>query len=174
MAFLPAIAVPALTAGAAASTAAAGIAAFAGARQQAKYQKQAYEQQSAFQTQLAERNARLIEIEGRAAADALSRDRMRRLGRSRAMAGASGTEISGSPLDSMADEAGQYGRDLAWLQYNTAVKRQDAILGGQIASRRETLGAINAKITGDQAFGSILGGFGQAGAIASGYDWSTL
>ena len=174
MAFLPAVIVPALTAASAAATAAAGFVSYAGARQQAKYETQAYNDQSVFQQQIAGRNAKLVTIEGRAAEDALRRDRMRRLGRARSVAGASGTELSGSPLESIADEAGQYGRDLAWLQFNTSVRRQDAILGGQVASRRELLGSINAQVQGEQAFGSILSGFGQAGAIASGYDWSTL
>lgn len=167
MAFLAALPV-ALTAASAATTAAAGLAAFAGQRQQANYEQSAYNQQAQFQTELAKRNEQIVATEGRAAEDALRRDRMRRLGLSRARAGASGTTLEGSPLEALADEASQYGRDLNYLQYQTRVRMQDARLGGQVATRRELLNATAAGIAGDQAFGSILGGFGQAGAIAAG------
>lgn len=162
-------AIPAVLMGvSAAASAASGIASFVGARQQASYEQEGYQQQAAFQAQLAERNVALIDTQNRAEEDALKRDRERRLGISRARAGASGVQLEGSPLEALADEAAQYGRDASYLRYTNQVRRQDAVLGGQVAVRREQMGYNAAKVQGNQAFGSILGGFGQAGAIASG------
>jgi hypothetical protein len=173
MAFVAAL-VPALSILSAVSAVGGGVASYVGAKSQAKYEQDAYGQQAAFQTALGERNAKLVDIEGAAAADALARDRARRLGAFRARVGASGGTFSGSPLDAYADEAGQYSRDASYLRFNTAVRRQDAVLGGQVATRRELLGQTAAQVQGNNAYGSILGGFGQAAGSLAQADWSFL
>lgn len=177
MAFIPAAIAavgaalgPSLLGGiAAAGSIAAGAVGFIGAQQSAKQQKQAYEQQAAFQTQLSERNAALVDIEGEAAQLALKRDRQRRLASLTAAMSASGAQLAGSPLDLYADNAAQASRDMYALRYNTNLRRQEALLGGAIATRKELLGSIGADIQSFQSYGSILGGFGQALQIGAGF-----
>jgi hypothetical protein len=172
MPFLPAIPAGlavAATAASAAATGAAAIFAYQGQKASANYSQQAYAQQAAFQKQLGERNAALVDIEGAAAEDALQRDRRRRLAALQAGMAGSGIQSGvGSPLDLYADNFAQASRDVRNLRYTTAVQRQNAILGGEISSRNEMLNSIGAQVAGQQAFGSLIGGFGQAAGIGAG------
>lgn len=152
--------------GATAAVAGTGLA-FYGQQAQASYQKKAAQQQAEFQRAMGARNAALVDIEGRAAEDALRRDRVRRLSALRAAQGASGIS-GGSPLDLYADNAAQASRDLSYLGFETARRRQEAVLGGQVATRRELLGGISADFDKVGSYGTLIGGFGQAAGLAAG------
>jgi len=144
-----------------AAAAAIGTGAFTAASQYsaAKQEEKAYKQSAELQRAIGERNAALVDIEGEAARVALIRDRARRIGAARAQLGASGFDLSGSPLDLIADENAQVTRDLLYLDYNTRVARENALLGGAIATRNQLLDATGARQRSQSAYGSLLGGF---------------
>lgn len=156
----------------AAATIGTGVFTAVSQKQAADSEQAAYEQNAEIQRQIGERNAKLVDIEGEAARKELLRDRARRIGAARAAMGAGGYQLTGSPLDVLAGEYAQTARDIGYLGYNTAVARQNALLGGAIASRTQLLDASAAQNRGNAAYGSLLGGFAES--VPDIYDAFTL
>jgi hypothetical protein len=135
---------------------------FVGARQAADFEAETSRQNAEYQRALAERNAARVDLSAAVEEDALKRDRARRMSTIRATAAAFGGGFEGSPLEVEADSAAQVSRDLTNLRYNFAVAREDALIEGYSAVRRENLNAQSASIRGRAAYGSLLGGFADA------------
>jgi len=140
------------------------------AEQNAKYQASVAQQNAAFYTALGEQNAKTAEATAAAEETRMRRDRARRLAASAAKFGASGVQLTGSPLEVLANEASENEEAALLVRYGGQVEAQRQRLNAQIMARRELMGAGAALYSGQigsdayagQGQASLLAGFGQA------------
>ena len=76
--------------------------------------------------------------------------------------GAAGVGFGGSPFEIVADSAATARRDIEVLKMNASQRIYDTSLQGQSQERQYLFDAQAAQFKGNEAFGTLLGGFGQA------------
>ncbi len=140
------------------------------AEQTASMQSKIALQNSDLAMQLGERNAGAAL--GRAASQErlTRRDRMRRIAHARAAFGAMGTQLEGTPMAVLSDAIQTAELDAHLSRHQGVVDASNARLQADLQSRNHELqsagalftGAANAEMFRSQAFGSLLGGLGEA------------
>jgi hypothetical protein len=146
----------------AATTAAAAGVSYAQQRAAAKYQEDVARQNAAFQAKLTASNVARAKLAANLAEDAAVRDRRRKMSALRTAIGAAGVGFGGSPLEIVADSAATARRDIEVLKMNASQRIYDTSLQGQSQERQYLFDAQAAQFKGNEAFGTLLGGFGQA------------
>lgn len=161
----------------AASSMAAGVVGYMQGQFQAKMALRSAELQSKVALQNAEIAQQLGERNAGAALDRAAsqerlvrRDRMRRIGHARAAFGAMGTQLEGTPMAVLSDAIQTAELDAHLTRHQGTVDAANARLQADLQSRNSQLqsagalftGAANAEMFRSQAFGSLLGGLGEA------------
>lgn len=124
-----------------------------------KQQAEASAQASIYNAQIAQRDAVVARQQATADAALHARDAQRRISSMVAGFGASGTELSGSALDVLADSATQAEQDNQTIKYKGELRA----MGYESTAALDYYAADNARIRGKQAYTSALfSGFGQA------------
>jgi hypothetical protein len=142
-----------------AATAAAGAMSYVGQRQQAKATEAAAE----FNAKVAENEAIRVEQERSEQARRTRIENRRLLGKQRALVAKSGVTMAGSPLELMAETAGEL--ELGVLDMNRAAQAKQEQLRSQATLTRFE-GAQQAKGLRRQAMGSLIGTAGQMSMMA--------
>jgi hypothetical protein len=128
-------------------------------------QGQAASNAANYNAQVAANNAEIARQQGAAAQEQQQRDSIRKIGAMRAGYGASGVEMSGSPLDVLSDSVAQATLDGLTTKYNYDVRANgysaQADLNRSQASSASTAGYLNA--------GAAIGK-GVSSYAAAGYD----
>lgn len=153
----------------AATTAAAAGVSFLQQQASAKYQEDVARQNAEFQAKLTASNVARAKLAANLSEDAAIRDRRRKLSALRTAIGAAGVGFGGSPLEIVADSAATARRDIEVLKLNNRQRIYDTMLSGQSQERQYLFEAQAAGFRRNEAFGTLLGGFGQAvgqGAMA--------
>ena len=140
------------------------------ARQNAAFQANVARQNAEFSRELGERNAQQAMISGADQARRLQRQRDRELARAAATFGASGAQLTGSPLEVLADQAMESALEVNQVRFGAQEEARQQRFAGQIGARNfllEGLGALNrgetqATFARAQGIGSLLGGIGQS------------
>lgn len=128
----------------------------------ANYQLAIARQNAQVQAQVTERNKRLLQTQKLAAESDLLRQQERKQSAIRAAIGAAGVGFGGSPLEILADSAAQAGRDLETLRFSFQTKIENAALAGNVAQFDEAVRIGELQYKKSQAFGTLIGGYGQA------------
>lgn len=120
---------------------------------------------------VATQNAQIADQQGAAAVVQQGRYAARSMGRAVAGYGASGVSLdTGSPLDVLADAAGQAELDALTTKYNYQLKalsyRNQATLNDQQASNYRTSGVLNALGYGFKGAGQAIPLFGSGGKLS--------
>ena len=152
---------------AAATTAAGATYSYVQQQKSAKYQEKVALQNAEFQRKLTAANLARAKLESLASEQALRNQQRRRIATLTTAIAASGAGYGGSPLEIVADSAKQSRLGLEYLKMNNAQREYDAQLSGQVTERRYLFEAQGAAFERQAAFGTLLGGYGQAAGIAS-------
>lgn len=146
----------------AATTAAAAGVSFVQQQASAKYQEDVARQNAAFQAKLTASNVARAKLAANLSEDVAARDRRRKLSSLRTAIGAAGVGFGGSPLEIVADSAATARRDIEVLKLNNRQRIYDTMLTGQTQERQYLFDAQAAGFKRTEAFGTLLGGFGQS------------
>lgn len=156
---MPFIAPIALTAGTLASAGAAAYGVFSSI------------EQGNFAEDMAKRNATLARQQGRVAEADFRRQARRRLGAARAAYGASGVDMTGSPLDVLGDEAAFAEQQALLIRYGMRGAVQGERLAGRVAGVQARNNAIG---TGLSGAGTLLTQYSQINATRASLDQQGL
>lgn len=131
------------------ATAAAGAVSAAGAMSAGKAQANA----SVYEAQVAQRNAKIARNQAEVDQEDQRRENRRQMGAMRAAYGSSGLELSGSPLDVLADTAIEQELDVARIGYRGELraigehdKANQAIAAASNAKKAGQIGALSAVV----------------------------
>lgn len=134
---------------------------------QAAYEAAKYQAQVERNNATAERNKAIQERQkGEQEAAQKRREVARIIGQQRANVGASGVEMSGSPLDVLTDTALQGALDVAMIRHNAEIKARDreftaqnfdaqselTMMGGRAARRAGTISALGTAVSTGSTF----------------------
>ena len=146
------------------------------ARTRADFAAKVHTQNAEIAEQLGERNAKAA-IDAAASRERLfRRAKGRQIASARAAFGASGVQLSGTPLEVLSDAITSVSLDAHLIRFGGTVAASDARLQAKLAIRREAIagesaifgGAAQAELFQAQGTAALIGGFGQAGGTLLG------